>query len=115
MPDGEDVRRLDVTVDQARGMGLAQRQADLSQQVHRPSGGQRAVLLDQFRQAQARQVLQDVVVTSVLSAPVIEDLYRVGVRERGSRVLDAERKDDVCRGRTSFPFELKSAAAPRAA
>ena len=82
-PRGEDVRRLDVAVDQARRVRLAQRLADLPQQVDRPPGRQGAVALDQLGQAQARQVFHDVVVGPVLGAAVVVDLDGVRVRERG--------------------------------
>ena len=53
-PGGEDVRRLQVAVDQAGRMGLRQRLARLAQQVDDPAGRQRPVACRPARRGSAR-------------------------------------------------------------
>ena len=111
-PRGEDVRRLDVAVDQARRVRLAQRPADLPQQVDRPRRRQGAVALDQLRQAQARQVLHDVVVGPVLGPAVVVDLDGVRVGERGGDLdLALEPLEGVRVGHGARPDQLHGAGA----
>ena len=66
-------------------MRFAQRIAGLSQQVNHALGRQRAVAVDQVRQAQAGQVFHDVIKCAILGAAVIENLDGVPVREPRGR------------------------------
>ena len=84
-PGGEDVRRLDVAVDQAGRMRLRQRLARLPQQVDDPAGRQRPVPPDQLVEAQPVQVLHDVEERAVLGPAVVVDLHGVRVRQPGRR------------------------------
>jgi hypothetical protein len=70
-------------VDQAGGVRLAQRPADLPQQVHRPRRRQRAIVLHHLGEIQARQVFHHVIIRPVLGPAVVVDLDRVRVGERG--------------------------------
>src|SRR5262245_45781229 len=81
-----DVARLDVAVNQAAGVGLLERAADLPQEVDRPRRWQRPRLFDECLQVRSRQVLHDVVERPVFSVAVVVDLYRVRVRQRRGRL-----------------------------
>ena len=88
------------------------RPADLPQQVDRPPRRQGAVALDQLGQAQARQVLHDVVVGPVLGPAVVVDLDGVRVRERGGEPdLALEPRQGLRVGRAVRPDQLDGAGA----
>ena len=70
---GEDVRRLQVAVDQPGDVRLAQRAAHLSEQEDGPAGGQGAVALDQVGQAQATEKLHHVIEDALGGHAVVED------------------------------------------
>ena len=78
-----DVGRLDVAVDQVHAVGLAQRRADLAQEVDDARRRQRAVALDDLLERQSRQVLHHVVEGAVVGVAVVVDLHRVPVGEPG--------------------------------
>ena len=99
-------------MDQPRRVGYAQRLADLPQQIHEPPRRQRAVTPDQVLQAQARQVLHDVVVGAVIGAAVVVDLDDVRVGERGGHLdLALEPDLDPRVGHDLGPDQLDGAGA----
>jgi len=60
IPADEDVRRLDVPVDETHFMGFGQRMADLAQDVNGPLRGNRPELLNQRLRIEAVQELHDI-------------------------------------------------------
>ena len=79
----EDVRRLDVAVDEAVRVGFGQRVADLPHEVQQASRRERAVALDELAEVVAGQELHHVVKRAVGGAAVVVDVDRVPVRELG--------------------------------
>jgi hypothetical protein len=77
----QDVGRLDVAVDQADGMGLGQRAADLDQDVDDPALGLGAVALDEGLEVEPVEVLHRVIEDPLGRAAVIVDGDGVGVVE----------------------------------
>ena len=80
-PGGEDVRGLDVAVDQPGFVRFLERQGGLPQQVNGTPRRKWAVPFDEVRQAHPRQVFHDIVICPVLGPAVVEDLDRVRVRQ----------------------------------
>ena len=70
-------------MDQARGMGLRQGLAGLTQEENDTTRHQRAVGCDQPFEAEAGKVFHHVIERAVLGVPVVEDLHRIRVREPG--------------------------------
>ena len=93
-----DIRRLQVAVYQADGMGLGQSGTDLAEEVNDPSGGQRAVLLHEVLQAHPRQVFHHIIKGPIVGVAVVVDLDRVGMRKPRGRLdlaLESGQRDRV--------------------
>ena len=79
----EQVRRLQVAVDQRLGVRLGQRPAGLADQVDDPAGRHRAVALDEGVDPEPRQQFHHVVEDAVAGPPVVVNIDRVRVGQLG--------------------------------
>ena len=82
-PADQDVRGLEVAVDQTARVGLAERATDLAQQVYRPSWVHRSEFLHQSIDTQAIEPLHHVVEVAFFRHTEVIDLHRVNGAECG--------------------------------
>jgi hypothetical protein len=122
----QDVRRLDVAVDEPDAVRLAERLADLAQDVDDAAGMHRTVAADELLEVDSVQELHRVVEEPVRRAPVVVDRDRVRRRQlRGHLDLPLEprevhlagalRRQDLDRGRTAQQRVPRAIDRPHAA
>ncbi len=82
---GINVRRLDVAMDQARGVGLGQCATDLLQEPNHPARRHGTMALHKFVKAETAEVFHHVEERAVSGLAVVVDFHGVRMREAGGR------------------------------
>ena len=71
----DNIAGLDVAMNKAQPMRLAQCAADLQQEMHGALGGERSVVLHKFLQRRTGEVLHGIEERAVFGVAVVENLY----------------------------------------